>query len=142
MTTSFALDTLIGEMSQGELRSTLSAFIPSGTDAARVAAIEAILNGPSGNMIRTAMTRWISQHIVPASRLVPAAHARWIPVVRDAMVFVIMNFSAARLAAKFQAQGNGSDLPYSVSMAKFAGQLNPAKLLQNILAARLPFTPK
>jgi ubiquinone biosynthesis protein len=104
MTTSFALDTLIGEMSPEELRSTLSAFIPSGTEAARVAAIEAILNGPSANMIRTAMARWISQHIVPASRLVPAAHVRWIPVVRDAMVFVVMNLSAARLAPKLLEQ--------------------------------------
>jgi ubiquinone biosynthesis protein len=104
MTTSFALDSLLGEMSPGELRSALSAFVPSGTEAERVAAFEGMLNSLGGSMIRSAMARWISQHVVPASRLVPAAHSRWIPVVRDAMVFVVMSLSAARLAPKLLEQ--------------------------------------
>lgn len=98
-------DTFFRDLSPKELRAALETFVPSGLGSAqKVAAIEAVLNSPSGVSVRAAMGRWISEHIVPASKLVPEVHARWIPVVRDAMLFVVSHLSSRRLAPKLLEQ--------------------------------------
>ncbi len=92
-------------LSPRELRAALQMFVPAtASHEERVSSIQAELDKPHGFMIREAMAHWISEHIVPASRLVPRAHERWIPVVRDAMVYVVMNLSSARLAPKILEQ--------------------------------------
>jgi ubiquinone biosynthesis protein len=92
-------------LSPKELRAALETFIPPGLSAAeKVAAIEAVLNSPTGISVRATMGHWISEHMVPASKLVPEAHSRWVPVVRDAMLFVVSNLSSARLAPKLLEQ--------------------------------------
>jgi ubiquinone biosynthesis protein len=99
------LDSFLRNLSPKELRSALSAFVPSNlTPAERVAAIESVLNSPDGASVRIAMAHWISEHIVPASKLVPSAHVRWIPVVRDAMLYVVSHLSSNRLAPKLLEQ--------------------------------------
>jgi ubiquinone biosynthesis protein len=92
-------------LSPAELRAGLASFVPpNAPPAERIAAIESILNGPQGDAVRAAAGRWIADHIVPATRLVPSAHVRWVPVVRDAMLFVVSHLSAGRLAPKLLEQ--------------------------------------
>lgn len=103
------LDTFLRDMSPKQLRAALETFVPAGlSEAQKIAAIETVLNGPIGITVRSAMGRWISEHMVPAAKLVPEVHARWIPVVRDAMLFVISHLSSRRLAPKLLEQ---LDLP-------------------------------
>src|SRR4051794_8027514 len=105
MTTSSDLDTFFRDLSPTELRAALATFVPpDATPAQRVAAIESVLDSPTGLSIRAAMGRWISEHIAPASKLVPAAHVRWVPVVRDAMLYVVSHLSSRRLAPKLLEQ--------------------------------------
>jgi len=99
------LGTFFRDLSPKELRAALETFVPPDMNASqRVAAIENVLNSPTGISVRAAMGHWISEHVVPASKLVPAAHVRWIPVVRDAMLYVVSHLSANRLAPKLLEQ--------------------------------------
>ncbi len=105
MSSSAQIDTLFHDLSPGQLRKALETFVPPGLSAAqKVASIETVLNSPVGISVRAAMGRWISEHIVPASKLVPEVHARWVPVVRDAMLFVVSHLSSQRLAPKLLEQ--------------------------------------
>ncbi len=105
METPSDLNAFFRDLSPKELRSALETFVPPGlTSAQKVAAIETVLNTPTGISVRAAMGHWISEHIVPASKLVPQVHARWVPVVRDAMVFVVSHLSSRRLAPKLLEQ--------------------------------------
>src|SRR5215471_14764780 len=49
------------------------------------------------------LAEWITQ-LVPVEFLVPESAARWRPVVRDALQFVFLNLSTARLSAKVAEQ--------------------------------------
>jgi ubiquinone biosynthesis protein len=99
------LDSFLREMSPKELRAALATFVPpDATQTERIAAIELVLNSANGLSVRAAMGRWISEHVVPAGKLVPAAHVRWIPVVRDAMLYVVSHLSSNRLAPKLLEQ--------------------------------------
>jgi hypothetical protein len=105
MTNPSDLNSFFRDLSAEELRSALATFVPPNrTQAERVAAIESVLNSPNGVTVRAAMGSWISEHIVPASKLVPSAHVRWIPVVRDAMIYVVSHLSSSRLAPKLLEQ--------------------------------------
>ena len=66
--------------------------------------IEAGLKSPAAEALRAAMARWIVDEIVPVARLVPKAYIKWRPPVRDAMMFVVMHLSPARLAPKLLEQ--------------------------------------
>ena len=99
------VDTLFNDLSPRQLRETLESYVPPGlSQAQKVAAIEMVLVSPIGVSVRSAMGRWISEHVVSAAKLVPAVHSRWVPVVRDAMLFVVSHLSASRLAPKLLEQ--------------------------------------
>lgn len=53
---------------------------------------------------REVAAHWIADQVVPAGKLVSSAQGRWVPVVRDAMIFVVLHLSAARLAPKLLEQ--------------------------------------
>ncbi|HWR13886.1 MAG TPA: AarF/UbiB family protein [Terriglobales bacterium] len=74
----------------------------------RSAALVESLNSPIGPMLRQLLAKWIADQAVPAARLVPKRFENWLPVVRDAMCFVVLNLSADRLAPKIIQQ---LDLP-------------------------------
>lgn len=78
----------------------LSAFPETGQ---RINAVRAALEGAAGKLFRGELGAWIVR-LVPVERLVPDVHARWRPVVRDAMLFVVSSLSAARLAPKIVEQ--------------------------------------
>src|SRR5579864_2572343 len=87
-----------------QLRAALESFLPKGTTAERISAIEAGLRSPAGQSVRDAMARWIVDEIVPVEALVPEAYIKWRPPVREAMMFVIARLSPARLAPKLLEQ--------------------------------------
>ncbi len=95
----------VSNLSPEELRLALRQFIPPGTSREKqVAAICALLESPQGKVVRAEMGRWIVEHLVPVESLVPEAYAPWRPPVRDAMLFVVAQLSAARLAPKLVEQ--------------------------------------
>jgi ubiquinone biosynthesis protein len=71
--------------------------------AERVAAIEALLQGPTGQMFRQDIGKWVLQFL-PAEALVPERYTEWRPLVRDAMLFMLTRLSSARLAPKLVEQ--------------------------------------
>jgi len=89
-----------GQLAPDQLRAALQNFLPQGSQAERVGAIEAALRSPVGQSLRDAMARWIVDDIVPVERLVPPAYIKWRPPVRDSMMFVVARLSPARLAPK------------------------------------------
>jgi len=92
------------QLAPDQLRAALENFLPKGTTAERVSAIEAGLRSPAGQAVRDAMARWIVDEIVPVEALVPEAYIKWRPPVRDAMMFVVMHLSPGRLAPKLLEQ--------------------------------------
>ena len=81
----------------------VSALSQDAKTAERIAAIEALLEGPTGQSVREQMGRWVVQFL-PAERLVPKLYAQWRPLVRDAMLFMLVHLSAPRLAPKLVEQ--------------------------------------
>lgn len=94
----------LGQFKPGQLRAALENFLPDGTPAEKISAIEAGLKSPAGQSVRDAMARWIVDEIVPVDTLVPEAYGQWRPPVRDAMMFVVARLSPARLAPKLLEQ--------------------------------------
>ena len=93
-----------GQLAPEQLRAALENFLPKGTAAEKIKAIEAGLCSPAGQSVREAMARWIVDGIVPVDALVPEAYVKWRPPVRDAMMFVVAKLSPARLAPKLLEQ--------------------------------------
>src|SRR5579871_2357284 len=87
-----------------QLRATLESILPKGTTEEKVGAIEARLRSPYGQSVRDALARWIVDELVPIDALVPEAYFKWRPPVRDAMMFVVLRLSLARLAPKLLEQ--------------------------------------
>ena len=93
-----------GQLAPDQLRAALQSFLPKGSTAERVSAIEAVLSSPTGQSLREAMARWIVDGIVPVESLVPESYLKWRPPVRDAMTYVVAHLSARRLAPKLLEQ--------------------------------------
>jgi ubiquinone biosynthesis protein len=102
----------LGQLAPENLRAALRSFLPTGTTAERVSAIEAGLRSPAGVSLREAMARWIVDEIVPVNSLVPETYLEWRPPVRDAMMYVVAHLSPARLAPKLLEQ---IELPLNTS---------------------------
>src|ERR1039457_7169250 len=95
----------LSKLSPEELREAFANSLPKeATAAEKTRAIEAWLRSPAGGALREAMAKWIVDEIVPVDRLVPKAYVKWRPPVRDAMMFVVMRLSPARLAPKLLEQ--------------------------------------
>ena len=73
----------------------------------RIGAMQVLLDGPSGELVRAQMGNWVVQFL-PVDDLVPATYAEWRPLVHDAMVFMLTHLSTGRLAPKLIEQ---IDLP-------------------------------
>jgi ubiquinone biosynthesis protein len=92
------------QLTPDQLRAAVENFVPEGTTAQKITAIEAGLRSPAGQSLRDGMARWIVDEIVPVEALVPEAYVKWRPPVRDAMLFVVARLSPARLAPKLLEQ--------------------------------------
>jgi ubiquinone biosynthesis protein len=93
-----------GQLAPDQLRATLQNFLPKGSTAERVQAIETGLASPVGESLREAMARWIVDEVVPVDSLVPESYLKWRPPVRDAMMYVVAHLSPERLAPKLLEQ--------------------------------------
>lgn len=93
-----------GQLAPGQLRAALENFLPRGSTAERVRAIEEGLCSPVGQSLRDAMARWIVDEIVRVDTLVPESYLHWRPPVRDAMMYVVAHLSPGRLAPKLLEQ--------------------------------------
>jgi len=97
--------TILQSHSGTELRPLLETFLPArATHEQKTAIIETALNSSIGQALREAVASWIVDEIVPVASLVPESYLHWRPPVRDAMVFVVANLSAKRLAPKILEQ--------------------------------------
>ena len=92
------------QLAPDQLRTALESFLPQGTTAERISAIETGLQSPAGQSVRDTMARWIVDEIVPVDTLVPEPYVKWRPPVRDAMMYVVAHLSPARLAPKLLEQ--------------------------------------
>ncbi|HTT20704.1 MAG TPA: AarF/UbiB family protein [Candidatus Sulfotelmatobacter sp.] len=93
-----------GQLAPDQLRAALQNFLPKGSTAERVSAIEAALRTPVGRSLRDAMARWIVDEIVPVEALVPESYLKWRLPVREAMMYVVAHLSSGRLAPKLLEQ--------------------------------------
>jgi ubiquinone biosynthesis protein len=93
-----------GQLAPDQLRAALQNFLPNGSTAERVQAIETGLASPVGESLREAMARWIVDEVVPVESLVPESYLKWRPPVRDAMMYVVAHLSPERLAPKLLEQ--------------------------------------
>ena len=73
------------------------------TSNERIAAMEALLRGPSGAIVRERIGRWVVDRL-PSKELVPEKYAHWRPLVQDAMLFWFVHLSTERLAPKLVEQ--------------------------------------
>jgi ubiquinone biosynthesis protein len=96
--------TAFAQLAPDQLRAALQNFLPEGSTAERVHAIETGLASPVGESLREAMARWIVDEIVPVGSLVPESYLKWRPPVRDAMMYVVAHLSPERLAPKLLEQ--------------------------------------
>jgi ubiquinone biosynthesis protein len=73
------------------------------TSADRINAMEQMLRGPAGPVLRERIGRWVVKRL-PAKELVPEKYAHWRPLVQDAMLFWFVHLSIERLAPKLVEQ--------------------------------------
>jgi len=92
------------QLAPDQLRAALENFLPTGSTAERVGAIEAALGSSVGQSLREATARWIVDEIVPVEALVPESYLKWRAPVREAMVYVVAHLSPGRLAPKLLEQ--------------------------------------
>lgn len=81
----------------------LPLLAPGMNRAERTKAIETVLSASGSRRFRGELADWVLQFI-PADALVPDLYARWRPLVRDAMRFMLSHLSIPRLAPKLAEQ--------------------------------------
>ena len=143
MQTPSAMAAYLEQLDPQQLRSAVQSFLGARkTPQERIAAIEEVLRGPAGPELRRAMGRWVTERMVPVERLVPEKYARWRPVVRDAMLFVMSYLSAERLAPKLLEQ---IDLPLGTKpetrLLRLISKVPGLQKLGQVLAHNRHLTP-
>ena len=138
-----AIAAFLGQLNPQQLRETVLSFLAAKpTPEQRIAAIEELLRGPGGPVLRRAMGRWVTEQMVPVTRLVPEKYAIWRPVVRDAMQFVMSYLSAERLAPKLMEQ---IELPLSTKpetrLLRLIAKVPGLQKLGQVLAHNRHLTP-
>jgi len=109
-------------------------FFERATTSERIAAIEALLETPSGQLLRDEMGKWIVQRL-QVEYLVPETYAQWRPLVRDAMLFVETHLSAARLAPKLVEQIElPANTPPEVRLLRLIAKVPGLQKLGQVLA--------
>src|SRR5512140_845055 len=80
----------------------LTAFLRRETPSSqRLRLMQSALSGPAGDQVREIVGQWIAESLAV---LVPASSVTWRALVQDAMLFVVKNLSAERLAPKLVEQ--------------------------------------
>jgi len=112
------------------------------TSSERVSAIEAMLHGPAGALLRERIGRWVIQRL-PAEELVPNEYAHWRPLVQDAMLFMFVHLSIDRLAPKLVEQMElPSNTPTGQRLLKLISKVPGLQKLGQVLARNRHLKPK
>jgi ubiquinone biosynthesis protein len=115
-----------------ELRAAFFAAYP--TSSQRVSAIESMLQGPAGPLLRDRIGRWVVERL-PTQELVPDRYARWRPLVKDAMLFMFLHLSVERLAPKLVEQLElPSSTPTGARLLKLIAKVPGLQKLGQVLA--------
>src|SRR5690349_16854238 len=125
------------------LRQALEPFLSAfPTTSGRIDAIEAALNGESGKAWREELARW-TVRTVPVELLVPKLYAQWRPLVRDAMMFVVLRISAARLAPKVVEQMElPPGTPPEARLLRFIAKVPGLQKIGQVLARNRNLEPR
>ncbi len=120
----------------------LSPFLGSGaTVTERIGAVTAALQSPVGPPLRELIGQW-ALRIMPVETLVPDAYAQWRPLVQEALIFILLQLSEARLAPKLIEQ---MDLPSSTStdvrLLRFIAKTPGLQKLGQVLARNRHLQP-
>lgn len=131
-----------GQLAPEQLRAALQNFLPTGSTAERVSAIESGLRSPAGQSLRETMARWIVDEIVPVESLVPGSYLRWRPPVRDAMMYVVEHLSPQRLAPKLLEQIElPVDTPAEIRLLRLIAKVPGLQKLGQVIARNQHLRP-
>ena len=130
----------------------LQRFTPEGLQAAffscyqsrseRIIAIESMLRGPAGPLLRKRIGHWVIERL-PAEELVPEKYAHWRPLVQDAMLFMFLNLSAERLAPKLVEQLElPAKTPTGARLLKLIAKVPGLQKLGQVLARNRHLHPR
>lgn len=111
------------------------------TTADRIRAIVSALESESGKVWRRELARW-TLRVVPVEILVPEIYSHWRPVVREAMQFLVLRMSAARLAPKVVEQMTlPPDTPAETRLLRFIAKVPGLQKLGQVLARNRNLDP-
>ncbi len=120
----------------------LSLFLGSGaTVTERISAVTAALRSNAGPQLRERMGQW-ALRIMPAEALVPDIYAQWRPLVQEALRFILLRLSDARLAPKLIEQLDlPSSTPPEVRLLRFIAKTPGLQKLGQVLARKQHLQP-
>ena len=102
--------------------------------AERLRALEAMLDGPGGRLLRRNIGASVIR-LVPAETLVPESAKRWRPLVADAMAFFFSRLSSGRLAGKIAEQMDlPSDTPAEQRLIRLIAKMPGLQKIGQVLA--------
>ena len=111
------------------------------TAAERISAVRSALEGENARRWRRELARW-TLRVVPVELLVPEVYHRWRPVVCEAMQFVVLRLSAARLAPKVVEQMTlAPDTPPQTRLLRFIAKVPALQKLGQVLARNRHLDP-
>ncbi|HYN14848.1 MAG TPA: AarF/UbiB family protein [Terriglobales bacterium] len=114
---------------------------PNSTVPERIRQIKKALRGRAGKVLREEMARQVVQ-LLPVDHLVPEVYARWRPLVRDAMMFMVSRLSAARLAPKLVEQMDlALDTPPEVRLVRLIANMPGLQKLGQVLSRNRHLDP-
>jgi len=130
------------KIDQEQLQQALEPFLRGQrTAAGRISAVVSALEGESGNVWRRELARW-TLRVVPVEALVPEVYRQWRPVVREAMQFVVLRMSAARLAPKVVEQMTlPPETPAEKRLLRFIARVPGLQKLGQVLARNRNLDP-
>jgi len=132
----------MGQLAPDQVRVALENFLPTGSTAERVSAIEAALRSSVGQSLREALAQWIVDEIVPVESLVPESYVKWRPPVREAMMYVVAHLAAGRLAPKLLEQIElPADTPAEVRLLRLIAKVPGLQKLGQVIARNQHLRP-
>ena len=139
-TSSLAHRIQIGEQSLAEA---LNPFLSAHASAAeQLNAVQSALLSEAGKFWRAELGKW-TVRMVPVELLVPEVHRQWRPLVREAMLFVVSELSASRLAPKIVEQvAMAPDAPPGERLLRFIAKVPGLQKIGQVLARNRNLNPR
>jgi ubiquinone biosynthesis protein len=131
------------KIGNASLQQALQPFLNSyETPQEKTRAVQDALEGDAGKFWREELGKW-TVRMVPVELLVPQVHQEWRPVVRDAILFVVSNLPAARLAPKIVEQmGLPPETSMEVRLLRFIAKVPGLQKIGQVLARNRNLHPR